>query len=119
MPVNEDFYDFYSDEGTDLIVLDEFKASKPIQVLNQWLDGQQLTVRVKGGQRMKLKNHPFIILSNYTLEECYTGAFTRLDTLRARLCEIEIEDALDLDKVFFDAPGSAQKEDDDILSPIL
>lgn len=77
MPLLEDFYDFYDDDSYDLVVIDEFKGQKQIQFLNQWLDGQPCTVRVKGGQRLKRKNLPCIILSNWSLSDVYSGAIEK------------------------------------------
>lgn len=126
MPINEDFYDFYSDDAVDLIVLDEFQGSKPINVLNQWLDGQELTVRVKGSQRKKRKNQPFIILSNFSVDQCYSATLNgfpvKLDSLKARLLEVSLDAPLDLANVHFNASSgkeSVDSTDDDILSPVL
>lgn len=77
MPLLEDFYDFYDDDSYDLVVIDEFKGQKQIQFLNQWLDGQTTTVRVKGGQRLKRRNLPCIILSNWALPTVYHGAIEK------------------------------------------
>lgn len=40
IPKGEDYYDFYDDEMVDLCFLEEFKGQKPIQWLNQFLDGE-------------------------------------------------------------------------------
>lgn len=92
IPLTEDFYDGYDDEY-DVAVLDEFKGQKTIQWLNQWLDGQKMTLRKKGSQYLKTKNIPTIILSNYKLEECYKKAAEdgRLDSLMSRLKIVEVE----------------------------
>ncbi|AUM61809.1 Rep [uncultured virus] len=99
MPASEDFYDLYDDNLYDLIVLDEFRAQKTIQQLNLWLQGSTMPLRKKGSQGLKKKNLPMIILSNYSLEECYsktsekereTGNTDRLDTLRTRLNIVEV-----------------------------
>ncbi len=88
VPMDEEFYDFYSDE-LELCVLDEFKAHKRITWLNAFLQGGPMPLRIKGGQLMKLKNLPTIILSNYSLEECYNHSTPlALSSLRERLCEI-------------------------------
>lgn len=92
MPTTEEFYDHYSDDY-DLVVLDEFKGQKTIQFLNEFLQGSSMSIRKKGSQGLKKKNLPVIILSNYSLEECYpkANADGRLDSLRARLeiCEVD------------------------------
>lgn len=96
MPLTEEFYDLYSDEY-DLVVVDEFKGQKTIQWLNQFLQGSVMNIRKKGSQSIKLKNIPVIMLSNYTLEECYpkANADGRLDTLRCRLEIIEVDSFID------------------------
>lgn len=122
MPISEEFYDYYFDDLVQLIVLDEFKGSKTIQTLNQWLDGQRLTVRVKGAQRMKKTNHPFIILSNYSLQESYPNVPpSKLASLQARLTEIYLDEPIDLDNVLFNCSKEPviEETDDDVLSPIL
>lgn len=72
MPRNEEFYDEYVDRAYDLIVLDEFKAQKRIQVLNSWLEGGTMVVRQKGGQSLKRDNLPMIVLSNFSPQDCYS-----------------------------------------------
>lgn len=92
MPLLEDFYDFYDDDSYDLVVVDEFKGQKQIQFLNQWLDGQVCTVRVKGGQRLKTRNLPTIILSNWALSDVYSGAIEKSgkDVIAPLLVRLEI-----------------------------
>lgn len=96
MPLLEDFYDFYDDDSYDLVVVDEFKGQKQIQFLNQWLDGQPCTVRVKGGQRLKTRNLPCIILSNWPLSKVYANAIEQhgsdvIDPLKARLEVVNVQ----------------------------
>lgn len=123
MPLNEDFYDFYNDESVDLIVLDEFKGQKTIQFLNQWLDGQEVTVRVKCSQRLKRVNVPFMILSNYSVSDAYKNVSDdRLDSLKSRLLEVSLDEPLDLDRVL-EFRGHKEKdsvdESDNEMSQIL
>jgi len=96
MPTTEEFYDHYSDDY-DLVVIDEFKGQKTLQFMNQFLQGSPMTIRKKGSQSMKYKNLPVVILSNYTLSECYPKAANdgRLDTLLVRLNVIEIDSFID------------------------
>jgi len=96
IPMTEEFYDQYSDDY-DLVVLDEFKGQKTIQWLNEFLQGSTMNIRKKGSQSLKKKNLPVIILSNYTLEECYpkANADGRLDSLRARLEIVEVDSFID------------------------
>lgn len=101
MPLLEDFYDFYFDEKFDLVVLDEFKGQKTIQFLNLWLQGGDMTIRKKGSQYIKRKNLPMIILSNYSLDDCYKDQL-KLSTLRARLLEIALTSPIDLDNIKFE-----------------
>lgn len=121
MPLAEDFYDFYFDTEVDLIVMDEFKGNKTIQSLNQWLDGSMMTVRVKGSQRIKNVNQPFIILSNYSVEESYSGVTgARVDALKSRLVEYYLDEPLDLDNVQWDSSQKLnEKEEEEDLSQIL
>jgi hypothetical protein len=99
IPQTEDFYDLYSDDY-DLVVFDEFKGQKTIQWMNLFLQGSAMNIRKKGSQYMKMKNLPVIILSNYTLGDCYPKANEdgRLETLRARLDEVEVDSFIDFYK---------------------
>lgn len=97
IPASEDFYDFYEDKMYDLAVLDEFKANKTVQWLNQWLEGSMMNLRKKGAQYLKVQNIPTIILSNYRISEVYTKVSAdKLLTLEARLDVIEVTQRLDL-----------------------
>lgn len=111
----EDFYDFYQDKDYHLSVLDEFKATKTIQFLNLWLQGSTMVLRKKGSQALKVWNIPTIILSNYSLEECYSKTFKskndqgeiinerivndKLDTLKGRLLIVELWNPIEVDKI--------------------
>lgn len=94
----EDFYDGY-DDYYDLVVIDEFKGQKTIQWMNEFLQGSRMTLRLKGRQYLKTKNVPVIILSNFSLPECYPKAHldNRLETLECRLQVVEIKEFI---KVF-------------------
>lgn len=97
IPLSEDFYDSYEDGAYDLAVLDEFRGHKQIQWLNQWLDGQVMSLRKKGSQCLKTQNIPTIILSNYPLERCYAKAVEDhgeeiIAPLRARLREVQVDE---------------------------
>lgn len=100
IPTDEDFYDFYNDEDYDLAIIDEFKGNKKIQWLNQWLQGSTMPLRKKGSQAMKTKNIPVIILSNFTLEECYPKVaehnMDRLNLLRIRLEEVHVNSFIEV-----------------------
>lgn len=96
MPMTEEFYDLYADDF-DIVVLDEFKGQKTIQFLNQFLQGSPMPIRKKGSQGMKYKNLPVVILSNYSLSECYVKAANdgRLSTLECRLEIVEVDSFID------------------------
>lgn len=105
IPTTEDFYDAF-DNDYDLCVIDEFKGQKSIQWLNQFLDGQTMTMRKKGSQYLKTKNIPTMILSNYAPRDCYEGikkaeaeaaekGYTiadKLEPLMARLKVVEVKE---------------------------
>lgn len=99
MPTTEEFYDHYSDDY-DLVVIDEFKGQKTIQFLNQFLQGSTMPIRKKGSQAIKSRNLPVVILSNYSLNECYVKASLdgRLNTLECRLEIVEIDSFIDFYK---------------------
>ena len=111
----EDFYDFYADKDYHLCVLDEFKATKTIQFLNLWLQGCTMNIRKKGSQALKVSNIPTIILSNYSLDECYSKTLKhknvdgeivservvndKLDTLKGRLCIVELWNPIEVNDI--------------------
>ncbi len=100
MPTLELFYDLYQ-EGTHLLgLLDEFVGQIPIHFMNDLLQGSDVTLRIKGGQTLKKTNIPFIILSNYYPENCYSkeDAYT-LSTFNARIKLIELTRPIDLDNI--------------------
>lgn len=92
LPMDEDFYDLYDDNLYDIIVLDEFKHQKKIQFLNTLIDGMPLSLRKKGGQILKKVPIPVIILTNYTLSECFPKVFTGnpniFQTISRRLIQV-------------------------------
>lgn len=103
IPTDEDFYDDWEDGSYDLAVMDEFKANKTVQWLNRWLDGSMMPLKKKGSQYLKRKNIPTIILSNYTLEECYSNAlqkdarfYVALQALQSRLTCIVLQEHFNL-----------------------
>ncbi len=93
-PMDEDFYDGYSDKDYDLIVMDEFKAQKKITWLNGFVQGSPHKLRIKGGQIMKRKNLPVIVTSNYSIAGCYHKAAelgsVALTALERRFEEVEL-----------------------------
>ncbi len=86
------YNDGYEDGLYDLIVMDEFKAQKSITFWNEWLQGSTMPLNVRFRHREKKQNLPVIILSNFTVEQCYTNTdHWRLAPLKARLLEVEID----------------------------
>ena len=72
--------------------MDEFKGQKTIQFLNQFVEGVNMTLRVKGGQKMKRTNPPVIICSNASLDSIYhkkaESNSVYLAALRTRFLEV-------------------------------
>lgn len=98
VPTTEDFYDHYEDDDYDMAVIDEFGGQKLTYWLNEWLQGSVMTLRVKGGQVLKRKNLPTIILSNHTLERCYKNCDDeKLAPLRARLEIVSVHEFIDIE----------------------
>ncbi len=97
IPRDEDYYDFYSDSIYDLAYMDEFKGNKTIQWMNTWLDGATFVLRQKGAQIIKSKNIPTIIISNYSLRECYSKVDEmRFATIDRRLKQVHVTSPLTL-----------------------
>lgn len=102
---NEDFYDAYEDNLYDLCVIDEFKANKTIQWLNGFLQGGSFPLRKKGSQYLKRQNLPTIILSNYSLRECYKKVpDDKLETLECRVKTIYVSQFINVDWEEFITP---------------
>lgn len=103
MPMMEDFYDFFVNDRFHLCLLDEFRAHKTIQFLNLWLQGSSMNLRMKGSQLLKTQNLPTIILSNYSLDECYPKTdINKLITLENRLTVIKLEQPIDIDNIIIE-----------------
>lgn len=102
IPTDEEFYDEWEDGLYDLAIIDEFKAQKTIQWMNQFLQGSSMTMRQKGKQSLKKQNIPTIILSNYGLHECYHKAYASgiLDTLYARLLCVNVSERINIFKTY-------------------
>lgn len=99
----EDFYDLYPHPEPDLLWMDEYKGQKTIQFLNLIAQGAPMTLRIKGAQKMKLKNIPLIVLSNLTIAQCYHKAVEKtphlVEALQTRFLEITLTEPLDLDQI--------------------
>jgi len=98
VPRDEDFYDDYEDNIYDLAVIDEFTNQKTMQWLNQFLDGQPMYLRKKGGQTLKKQRIPVIVLSNYTLEQNYRKLHEagKLEPLITRFKVVEIKEQISI-----------------------
>lgn len=99
MPIGELFDDLWSDDAYDLAVYDEFvpRRVRPDFALNQFADGQEHTMRQKGGQITKKHNVPFIILSNFSPQECISE--DQLPMFDARFDVVKIEDPIDVEAI--------------------
>ena len=64
-----------------------------------------MTLRIKGAQKMKLKNIPLIVLSNLTIAQCYHKAVEKsphlVEALQTRFLEIVLTEPIDLDNIVF------------------
>ena len=62
-----------------------------------------MTLRIKGAQKMKLKNIPLIVLSNLTIAQCYHKAVEKtphlVEALQTRFLEVTLTEPLDLDNI--------------------
>lgn len=99
LPPLEDYYDYYND-SYELCVIDEFKANKTIQFLNEFLQGSTMNLKIKGSQIIKRANPPVIILSNYAPTECYKD-LNKIETLLTRLQVIELDSPIDIENIIF------------------
>lgn len=89
---HEFFFDLYQDGYYDYIFIEEFGGYIPkIQFMNELLEGDELTLRVKGGQRMKNDNLPVIICGQLAIEKYYPNTHAHIiAALRTRLEEVQI-----------------------------
>lgn len=95
----EDFYDLFDQTRHQLVILDEFRAQKTIQFLNQWSDGQMMPIRKKGSQSLKTKNLPLIICSNFSIREAYSKSDdAHLEALQTRFLSIRCDNLFNLVK---------------------
>lgn len=117
MPPNEEFYDFYSDDDYDLVVLDEFVGNKKLSFLNHFIQGNPCPIPKKGSQSMKIKNLPVIFLSNFTVCECYQNQkLSSLAPFQARLSELVLTSPIDLANINFDVSTTSTTDTDDAVS---
>ena len=118
--LEEDFMDGFDPMEYDLIVFDEFKGQKKITWMNSFVQGGTVPVRIKGSRAIKISqrdNLPCLVLSNYSIAECYHKAdSTAVRTIQARFEEVQIlEDDYKINLVHNDSlyEGSSQEETDD------
>jgi len=105
IPKGEDFYDLYEDNLYDLALMDEFKGTKTLQWLNEWLQGEDMNMRQKGKQYYKKQNLPTIIMANHSLQEIYAKAGpSKLEPTESRLKIIDLLQPIDI-KGFAEALG--------------
>jgi len=98
LPLDEGFYSGWSNSTYDLVVLDEYKGQKSITWLNQFLQGSQMSIAVKGSQRLKKDNVPVIILSNFSPRDCYWKATLQaLAPLLTRLKVVEVDQFIEIE----------------------
>jgi len=95
---HEEFDDFYADEDFDVAFLDEFTPGcRKVDFLKLFLQGDKMSIRVKGHQALKTKIIPVVICSNFCPDECFTGK--ELEAMLCRLKVVEAKEPLDLDSV--------------------
>lgn len=115
----EDWMDGYDDDLYDLIAIEEFHSQKTLQFMNQLLDGQPMPYRVRNGNggKLKRKNLPIIITSNYGLSEIYPKVDAmRKATFVRRVTEVYSAERLNIHVQL--VPVSADTlESTEVLSP--
>lgn len=73
-PTEEEYWCNY-DDSYDLVVFDEFKGQKTISFMNAFVQGWKVHLKRKlVGAYVKKKNVPVIVLSNYSIVDCYSKA---------------------------------------------
>lgn len=89
MPMDGDkFYDGFADDY-DLIVFDEMKSQFTLTWLNQFIDGSQMSVNVKGAKVLKTRNVPVIFLTNYGVLSAYSKMSPSLQAFLDRLKTVQ------------------------------
>ena len=105
------FYDGYTDDA-QLIIMDEFKANKTITDMNRLADGQTTRLNVKGSTYLKEKPVPVIILSNFSICECYRNTPNiQLQTINRRFKSIMVTKRIEI------KPILKESEKDEIQEP--
>ena len=106
--LEEDFMDGFDPALFDLIVFDEFRGQKKITWMNSFVQGGTVPVRIKGSRGVKITdrdNLPVLVLSNYSIAECYHKADSiAVSTIKSRFEECQIiEDSYRINVVHNDA----------------
>lgn len=85
MPYDTTFFCEWDDQRYDLVLLDEFRSQLTPTFINRFADGMGVQLNRKGaGPVTHSVKTPILLLSNYTLEECYPGVASKNpDVLRA------------------------------------
>jgi len=93
----EDWMDGYDDDKYDMIVIEEFFSQKTLQFMNQLLDGQPMPLRIRNGcnGKLKRKNIPIIITSNFSLHEI----FTKVDQSRKATFDRRVQPVYSPDRI--------------------
>lgn len=88
------FWDGLSTD-TQLLVFDEFKGQQSITQMNLTCDGSRTRFNVKGSTLERKKPLPVMVLSNYSIEECYNQVnktdHEHLKTLIGRFNVLHVE----------------------------
>ena len=100
----------------DLIVFDEFRGQKKITWMNSFVQGGTVPVRIKGSRGVKITdrdNLPVIVLSNYSIAECYHKADSiAVSTIKSRFDECQIiEDSYKIEIVHNDAISAVSDDE--------
>lgn len=104
VPINDIFYDTYDDHLYDLIVLDDYTNSKPIQWLTSFVQGgTPISIQKIGIEGIKSNNLPVIICSKLTIDECYTlnnCTNNQLTKLKKRFLSLSLNNPIDFNHIF-------------------
>lgn len=91
IPTNNDFA-MWDDDSYDFAYIDEFKGCITIQFWNEFLQGSRMTLNGKFCSRIKNKNIPVFILSNFSPRQVYQNVSdVSLNSLLTRIHVIEIQ----------------------------
>lgn len=87
-------------DSFELVVFEEFSGGVPITFMNQFVEGQIMTLNVKNSSYRKLKNMPVIVLSNLSIDEVYhkvkETSYKKFEAFKDRFREIYVAKPIDL-----------------------